>query len=220
MASLGQILFRALRAKRKKKRNNRIERGLTLGEIALAKKMFGNSINYSLVSIHNYKYVFFQPSNSGMTPNGELYIHGAYMADYSSAVPSLKAFFIHEMTHVYQYQLKILNPIAAAFGEIFEHMFNYSDAYKYTLTEKSDLLDYDIEQQASMVEDYYRITYAKLGPTSNLQNNYTDVVKNSLYQKVLKKFIANPEYARHHTECQSVSIGKAKIRRCKRVLIK
>jgi len=49
------------------------ERLLTQGEIKLAEKVFKSSIDYSKVKIHNKKYIFFQPDNSGMTPNGEIY---------------------------------------------------------------------------------------------------------------------------------------------------
>ena len=57
-------------------------RSLTEGEIKLAKPIFKDSIDYSLVRVHDEKYIFFQPGNSGMTPNGEIYVDGAYSADY------------------------------------------------------------------------------------------------------------------------------------------
>lgn len=135
--------------------NKTNERSLTPGEETLAKKMFKNSITYSKVKIHNEKYTFVQPSNSGMTPNGEIYVDGIYKNDYSVESYSLKAFFIHEMAHVWQYQNDVLSPIWSAIWEFFEEGFQYNDAYKYKLEKGKDLVDYDIEQQASIIEDYY-----------------------------------------------------------------
>ncbi len=60
-------------------------RKLTQGEIALAKKIYRDSIDYPKVRIHKGKFAFFQPNNSGMTPNGEIYMSGnAYYTDYST----------------------------------------------------------------------------------------------------------------------------------------
>ena len=130
-----------------------------------------------------------------MTPNGEIYLNGAYKEDFGLERPAVQAFFIHEMTHVWQYQNNVLNPITSAISETISHFFNYAEAYKYTLDETKDLLDYKIEQQASIVEDYFRTKFLNLLPTpGNLQNDYNEVKKNQLYEKVLAKFIADPSY--------------------------
>ena len=50
------------------------KRALTEGEIELAKSIYKDSLNYDKITIHNHKYVFFQPKNSGMTPNGKIYM--------------------------------------------------------------------------------------------------------------------------------------------------
>ncbi len=47
------------------------KRDLTSGEVILALDLFQDSIRYERVKIHNGKYFFKQPANSGMTPNGE-----------------------------------------------------------------------------------------------------------------------------------------------------
>ncbi|NOZ52505.1 MAG: hypothetical protein GXP08_05090 [Gammaproteobacteria bacterium] len=99
------------------------------------------------------------------------------------------------MTHVWQYQNNILNPVTAAIVETIYHFFDYAKAYKYTLEESKDLRDYKIEQQACIIEDYFRTNFLNLLPSpGNLQNDYVEVKKNQLYQKVLAKFIANPSY--------------------------
>lgn len=52
-------------------------RALTAGEVVLAKRVFKDSIDYTKVKIHNKKYIVVQPNNSGMTPNGEIYVSGS-----------------------------------------------------------------------------------------------------------------------------------------------
>jgi type VI secretion system secreted protein VgrG len=62
------------------------ERALTAGEIALAQRLYKDSINYTTVKVHNEKYLPIQPDESGMTPNGEIYISGSriYKDDYAA----------------------------------------------------------------------------------------------------------------------------------------
>lgn len=192
------------------------ERPLTTGEIAIAKKIYKTSLDYSSIKVHDEKYVVFQPNNSGMTPNGEIYVSDIYKTDYSASIPALKSFFIHEMAHVYQYQMKILNPITAAIGESFRTGFDYDEAYYYELDAKNDLLDYRIEQQAQIIEDYYRLTFLSLNPSSYMKNKLADVKSNLLFNKVLKKFLANPSYAQHVVKCTRTHTRKI----CKRVLVK
>ncbi len=68
------------------------------------------------MKIYHEKYAFFQPDYSGMTPNGNIYIHGEVIDDYGKATisPDSKAFFIHEMVHVWQKHNGVLNPIVSA----------------------------------------------------------------------------------------------------------
>src|SRR5687767_3894933 len=78
-------------------------RQLTQGEIALATTVFGNSINYSQVRVHDQKHNIFQPNNTVVTPNGEIYYpSGLYSSEFSTASSGSKALFIHELSHVMQ----------------------------------------------------------------------------------------------------------------------
>lgn len=197
-------------------------RNLTLNETALAKKIFRDSIDYKKVKIHNQKYIFFQPSNSGMTPNGEIYVDGFYKKDYSVINDFGKAFFIHEMTHVWQYQLKILNPITAAIAENIRHFFSYDKAYEYKLEAGKDLLDYNIEQQASIIEDYFRVYMANIKPfPGRMINSLDEIKKDMLFEKVLAKFLSNPTYGKHTIQCKRSRHGPPGSRRmiCTRVRV-
>lgn len=170
-------------------------RELTQGEITLAKLIYKDSLDYSDIKIHDHGYIFFQPKNSGMTPKGDIFIKGGANKDYSTATNLSKAFFIHEMAHVWQHQLKVLKPAWAAIKENFRHGFKYDKAYYYTLDEKKDLLDYRIEQQASIIEEYFLFIVLG-GQTSNpsLLNDLAEAKANLLYQKVLRKFLKDPCY--------------------------
>jgi len=173
-------------------------RKLTNNEIELARKIFGASIKYDDVSIYNKKFAFFQPDNSGMTPNGSIYIDSKeIISDYGlSTIASFeKAFFIHEMTHVWQKQNKVLNPIASAIANSLRHAFFYSEAYKYTLEKNKDLLDYRMEQQAQIIEDYARIQFLHTNPNPNfISNRGTKEQIVGLFNSVLAKFLISPSY--------------------------
>lgn len=170
-----------------------------MGETFLARVVFGRSVAYQRVRIHDHGYMPFQPCNSGMTPNGDIYITGGASPDYSMEFGPARAFFIHEMAHVWQKQNGILNPIWSAIGNTLRHGFIYSRAYRCTLRPAYDLLDYRIEQQASIVADYYRTFILGIGPRNDLlQNNETGEALKSLFLAVLKKFLDDPSYGRAH----------------------
>ncbi len=85
------------------------ERPLGEGEIALARSMFGDAIDYAKVRIRRRKWAFFQPRRVTMAPRGHIHFHPlgqAYCEDFATAPPRRQALFIHEMTHVWQTQTR------------------------------------------------------------------------------------------------------------------
>lgn len=75
---------------------------MTLGEITIARRVFGDSIFYSRVWIHYDSYLQFglQKQNYAMTPNGELwYRKPMYKENFSahSVFIEDKYVFIHEL---------------------------------------------------------------------------------------------------------------------------
>src|SRR5581483_11280174 len=79
-------------------------RGLTSGEETLLRSIYGSGITYSSVKIHDEKWMMFQPDDTAMTPNGEMYWPPAhYESDFSTASLSKRAWFVHEGAHLYQY---------------------------------------------------------------------------------------------------------------------
>ena len=83
------------------------ERAMTEGEIALARSVFGNAIDYSRVTLRRRKWAFFQPRETTMAPRGHLHFHpkaSAYCDDFASQGIVRQGLLIHELTHVWQTQ--------------------------------------------------------------------------------------------------------------------
>lgn len=174
-------------------------RTLTAGEIALARSVFGDSIDYARVRVHARRYIFFQPAASGMTPNGHVYACGdAHRSDYAACDIDRRAFFIHEMAHVWQHQNRVLRVRASAVRLMIRHGFRYARAYRYTLARDRDLLDYNLEQQATIIEDYYRVILCNVDfargadGITRIRNTLSERL--SLLDSVTRRFVAD---ARH-----------------------
>lgn len=173
-------------------------RHLTAGEIAMARTVFGNSIDYSKVRVHTSSYLPAQVQGDNIiTPDGELYCSKNYCADFSKEGLGTQKLFIHEMTHVWQYQNHVLDPRFEAVKELVRHFGRYSDVYPYKLDKSKDLTDYNLEQQADMVSDYYG---ARQPGAQRTQGDADREV-------VMKKFIENPSYARSMTFGEMVREG-------------
>ncbi len=172
-------------------------RPLTAGEIALATRVFGTSICYDKVGITATAFMPFQPKGTAMAPDGNLYMYGCYHDDYAQQPPMTQAHFIHEMTHVWQKQNGVLDPIKSALKLNLAYRFNYNAAYFYTLDAARDLTSYNMEQQATIVQDYFLRTFCGHAHDSGkCQTNGGWDNTRALYEAVLKNFLANPHYAR------------------------
>lgn len=160
-----------------------IGRKLTSSETNLAKEMFGNSIEYTKVHIYDRKWAFFQGKRVAMTPNGNIYFApDVYTKDFSLASASTKHFFIHEMTHVWQYQNGQAVLTRAGTSQMLIELPSKvglgNGAYTYQLDVRKDLLDYGIEQQASIVADYWAM---KNGLHVELRNSIRATNRNDSY---------------------------------------
>jgi hypothetical protein len=121
-------------------------RPLTSGEIALARTMFGDAIDYAKVRLFRRKWRFFQPANSAMAPNGNMYFHpasGLWSEDFSKEPLGRRAFFIHEMTHVWQAQAK-----GRLYLPLMRHPFC---RYTFVIKPGKGFDRHGIEQQAEIV---------------------------------------------------------------------
>lgn len=172
-------------------------RPMTAGEIAMAKTVFKDAIDYSLVKIHKGG-LFGQPDRSGnaMTPKGEIYFPSdSFKPDFSS--PDLDAaiavWFIHELGHVWQYQLGY----SVVWGGVkIGTRGGYSDdgvkhkpapAYRYNLDGEDrgkTLPDFNMEQQAELISHYFGAVTLGMG-------EYTIILPS--LRLALRDFIANPK---------------------------
>lgn len=122
------------------------ERGLTAGEVALARSIFGDAIDYAPVRIKRRKFFPLQPKGVTMAPMGHLHFHpgaGHYCDDFSAAALHTQAHFIHEMVHVWQAQR-----LGRWYLVLRRHPWC---RYDYAMRPGWALKRYGIEQQAEIV---------------------------------------------------------------------
>lgn len=132
-------------------------RRFTPGEQALAAEVFGGGIDSARV------WLFAIPVwDRAFTPGGRLMVWPVVSArrDFSDpATPrDLQATFVHEMTHVWQAQngaSLILGKIKAGDG---------AASYAYDLTHGPEFPAMNIEQQAMVVEDAFRLSRGGTAP--------------------------------------------------------
>lgn len=122
---------------------------LTSGEIALAKSVYGEKINYGKVWIHHDSYLPFglQHERVAMTPQGEIYYRTyLYRDDYSKTSSGEQHTFIHELCHVWQRDRGMC--------VICRGLVSWIASYRYILDGRL-LSEYSMEQQAQIVADNF-----------------------------------------------------------------
>ena len=126
-------------------------RSFTIGELHYSKQVFGNDLNYGLPRVMQGYWFPLQPSDTAMTPNGNMwYPPPIYREDFSTNRDDF-FLFIHEATHCWQHQHGINVMVRGAFERTYEYG---------ALKPNAVFLDFNIEQQASIVADYVRLTQA------------------------------------------------------------
>jgi hypothetical protein len=121
-------------------------RPLTPGEIALARSVFGDAIDYERVRLVRRRWWPLQPRGIVMAPTGNIHFHpdsGLWRDDFANAELTLQGLFIHEMTHVWQAQRH-----GRFYLPLMRHPFC---RYAYALTEGRPFDRYGLEQQAELV---------------------------------------------------------------------
>ena len=121
-------------------------RPLTSGEIALSRSVFGSAIDYWPVRMIRGKWWPFQPRGVVMAPTGHIHFHPDdpnWREDFSVASLSLQGLFIHEMTHVWQAQVR-----GRFYLPLMRHPFC---RYAYRFRPGKPFDAYGLEQQAEIV---------------------------------------------------------------------
>lgn len=159
------------------------ERPLTTGEEKMARTVFGHGINYAKVKIHHggwWLFVGNQDPNTAVTPNGKIYVPTPiYRDDYSTCEGSYRRLFIHEMVHVWQFQMGYnikLNALRVT--------SRGPSAYVYDLSWDSRLSDFNMEQQGDIMSDYYMICIER-----NPRDAYNSTMDRGLLHLVMRPFV-------------------------------
>ena len=122
------------------------ERGLTPGEAALVRSVFGDAVDPAPVRIRRSRWFPLQPRETVMAPCGHIHFHpqsSRYRDDFAAEGPALRGLFVHEMVHVWQAQQR-----GKWWLPLMRHPFC---RYDYVLREGWPLSLYGIEQQAEIV---------------------------------------------------------------------
>jgi len=112
----------------------------------LVRSVFGEAVDCTRVLVKRRKWFPMQPRKVVMAPWGHIHFHPEaphYCDDFSDAPLHRQGLFIHEMTHVWQAQVRgwWYLPLVR----------NFSRRYDYSLRPGWPLTRYGIEQQAEIV---------------------------------------------------------------------
>ena len=141
------------------------QRKLTAGEIALARAAFGRKVEYGRVRLSDgpglqpLAHAAFAKGNPAITVGSTVYFKVRYCPDFSAPGEDRKG-FMHEMTHVWQYQTLGLHEFFMRYGVEFARVGGKpNDMYRFK--EATDRFgDAMIEAQANMVGDYSEALWA------------------------------------------------------------
>jgi type VI secretion system secreted protein VgrG len=164
------------------------ERSLTAGEIRLARLVFGDAIAYERVKVHDHAYwmtLGLQPKNTAMAPNGEIYFgRELYRDDYSVEPLHMQHLFVHEMTHVWQYQL--------GYAVKRVRIPRPRMRYDYELDGSKELRNFNMEAQGNILADYF-LTVFRSSQSQVSQREYrADATYGVLLQKAVRRFLMDP----------------------------
>ncbi|MBI4656586.1 MAG: DUF4157 domain-containing protein [Elusimicrobia bacterium] len=129
-------------------------RSLTFEEMEMAKKIFGDKIDYRKIKIVTGKDIgWWGKMWLAINPGADACRsdHTIYFPNYNPDEPWDRAVFMHEMTHVYQ---------ADTWNGVFNTVAFWVKTWterngEYVLIEGKPFNDYNFEQQAMIVWDYY-----------------------------------------------------------------
>lgn len=132
-------------------------RALTPGEIQLCRQVFADLIDFDQVRIMNHPFLPWQPTYMLMAPRGYIHVRNRhYKTDYSLESLSHRGLFIHEMTHVLQFQQgqQVFLKGALLQSAYYLSLKRYNP-YHYQLKPGKAFTAYNIEQQGDIARDIF-----------------------------------------------------------------
>ncbi len=153
-------------------------RYLTAGECSLLRPIFQTALDYAAIRIYPRRFMPLQDARTAMSPNGFSYFpSGIYRTDFSQSDYLARNLFIHECSHIWQHRLGY--PVLRC-GICLALQGGYIKSaacrYRHLLAQQPHLSQYNMEQQAQIIADYF---------AGNRQD--------TILQRVLHEFIRQPE---------------------------
>ena len=157
-------------------------RGLTSGERAFLTPLYRDAVDYDAIRIVRGRAFALQGNRTLITIRDIVYAPApVYCDDFAHVELARQAILVHEVAHVWQHRNGI-NVVAGAVRAFFAAGGRYDRAYRYQLVKGRDLVQYGIEQQASILEHYF------------LTRGHAAL----RFGEVLRLFVADPGYPRRH----------------------
>ncbi|TWI51537.1 hypothetical protein IP92_00524 [Pseudoduganella flava] len=180
-------------------------RCLTDGEIAWCHTLFGDAIDYARVRVHARGWLPFalQWRHTAMSPDGHIWYHPQdYRADFAREPAWRLLWFMHEMVHVWQWQLGY--PVMAR-GAV-----RIGLSYRYELAPGKRLADFNMEAQGDLLADWFALQTLGL-PGAMRQPHYATAAP--LFEEVLAGFLADPCSCAHLPRCPAPLLNWLRRRR-------
>jgi hypothetical protein len=154
-------------------------RSLTPGEIAVLQSVFSNTLPYDTQEITTNDAHMGGADNSITYSGTPHYSNGIWCVDFSSRGEATWT-FVHEFGHVWQ-SIYGTAPIIGWLGGVFRHPIDYGLNYSYDLRDHSSFWAYNIEQQASIVADYWAVSNGRsdkycTNPLSPTTSDYAGLI--------------------------------------------
>ena len=178
------------------------ERALTSGEIKMLHDVYGDSIDYTKVVIDTR----IIPDGNAVTKfNTISFPFDKFQQDFSTSQSIYdKAWLVHEVAHVWQWQVQGTITILSGIGNWISNGLSYdSSLYKYSVN--SDFSKMNIEQQASAIADRF---LAKFGYRPV---NCTDCSANSVLDGSFDKLLQNFDKTNSGVKVKSISSSTTEV---------
>ncbi len=169
------------------------KRALNDNEISMLKSIFKDSLDYDKIRISKSKnassYYRLTSGAEAQAMGNTVIMDAKYIGieDFSATNSYYKEIFTHEIAHIWQYQNNIDLSMLSSMKHSFQTRFTETSAYSYVLEEGKKLTDYNHEQQATIITDYYlNCREGNLGDYDIGDRNQNKV---SLYKSILSGFL-------------------------------
>ena len=130
-------------------------RHITAGERQLLRSVFEETLPYQGLEVDTNDGNWGGKDNL-ITPEEIPYFSTQIFCPDFSVATADRSTFIHEFMHVWQFYHGV-HKVLGFLSQAIRHPGDYDKAYPYDLSDSNDLLDFNFEQQAAIIEDFWRV---------------------------------------------------------------